>query len=504
MRSVTATGTGHSELGRILLDSWRRELYEGVLTSRSRTLFTLVDELATDQGRCGCPAHLSLGTVTGHAAAYRALRDGEIDTGRALRAACRIAARSGLPRVYAVDTTAWPRPNSPTSPDRQPQYTPGGPRGAAQIKTGWRYQHVVRLTLTPDSWVVPVLADRIASDDDLVEVTVDHIARVCATDGARPADPSLFLLDSGYPAARITHLLRERGIPADVLVRLATSQTMWTRPERRAAHPLGGRPRRHGFRLALRQPDLHPDAGVSGPLDIYGTVTVRAWHQVHPKLTRASRGFTNQSTLPIVEGSVLLARVQHLRPSRRAGDLALWYSGTRRDLLTLVMTYLARFDIEHYFRYLKTTAHAPDFHPPPTRHPDHLAPPALLRLPAPVLRPHPPDPPPAALGTRHHHDTHPRPDPPTGFTRSAQRLATTRPPETRPPRPRTPRRQTPQTPHPLPRHPQERHPQGQITALTHTTTNTPTPHHPAHRTVKTRDREGPTPEGLDLRGRPAQ
>ncbi|WP_239144159.1 transposase, partial [Actinoplanes philippinensis] len=188
MSSVTGVGAGHGEPGLILLDAWRRELYEGVLGSRSRTLFSLVDGLAVDQGRCGCPAHLSLGTVTGHAAAYRALRDGEIDTGRALRAACEIAARSGLPRVYAVDTTAWPRPNAPTSPDRQPQYTPGGPRGSALIKTGWRYQHVVRLTLTPDSWVVPVLSDRVASGDDLVQVTVDHIARVCAADGARPAD----------------------------------------------------------------------------------------------------------------------------------------------------------------------------------------------------------------------------------------------------------------------------------------------------------------------------
>ena len=68
-----------------------------------------------------------------------------------------MAQRAGLPRLYAIDTTAWPRPNAPTSPDRQPQYTPGGPRGAAMITTGWRYQHVVRLTGTPDSWVVPVL-----------------------------------------------------------------------------------------------------------------------------------------------------------------------------------------------------------------------------------------------------------------------------------------------------------------------------------------------------------
>jgi hypothetical protein len=231
------------------------------------------------------------------------------------------------------------------------------------IRTGWRFQQIVRLTLTPDSWVVPVLVERIASHEDLVTLTVEQIARVCARDGASAQDPSLFLLDSGYPAARITYLLREQNIPAEVLVRLSTSQTMWTRPEVKASHPLGGRPRRHGLRLALREPDLPPDAGVSAPVDVYGTVTVRAWHHVHPKIDRSTRGFADHPAPPIVEGSVLLARVQHLRPSRRAGDLALWYSGTRTDLITLVMTYLARFDVEHYFRYLKTTAKATDFHP---------------------------------------------------------------------------------------------------------------------------------------------
>src|SRR5512142_2929222 len=170
MRSVAGTGVGDSGVGRILLDSWRRELSERVLTSRSRALFALVDGLACDQGRCGCPAHVSLGVAVGHASVYRALREGGVDTTRALWAACRLSDRVGLPRVYAIDTTAWPRPNAPTSPDRQPQYTPGGPRGSVMIKAGWRSQPVVRLTLTPDSWVVPVLVDRVTSGDDLVEV----------------------------------------------------------------------------------------------------------------------------------------------------------------------------------------------------------------------------------------------------------------------------------------------------------------------------------------------
>src|SRR3954454_3062360 len=124
MWSVSDVGVGGAGQGLLLWDVWRRELFEGVLLARSRTLFTVVDQLAADQGRCGCPAHLSLGTATGHASVYRALREGRVDTTRALRAACVVAQAAGLPRVYAIDTTAWPRPHAPTSPDRQPQYTP--------------------------------------------------------------------------------------------------------------------------------------------------------------------------------------------------------------------------------------------------------------------------------------------------------------------------------------------------------------------------------------------
>lgn len=359
----TIAGPGFAgEDARRALDGWRRSVFERVLGRGRATLFDLMDRIAAGQGRCGCPAHASLASELGHAAFYRALREGGLDPREALACSAALSGAAGAPRIYAVDTTAWPRPASATSPDRQPQYTPGGTRGAALIRTGWRFQQIARVTLTGDSWVVPVLTERIASQDDLVEATIGHIAAVCAADGATAEDPSLFLLDSGYPAARITLGLREKGAHADVLVRLSTSQTMWTRPEVRAAHPLGGRPRVHGMRLAMRDPDLPANAAISAPVDIYGTISVRAWTHVHPKIDRSTRGFEDRpGPLPVVEGTVLIADVQHLRPSRRAGQMALWYSGHRTDLITLIMIYLARYDVEHYFRYLKTTARAGDF-----------------------------------------------------------------------------------------------------------------------------------------------
>jgi hypothetical protein len=243
------------------------------------------------------------------------------------------------------------------------QHSSGHNRRVNVTVVGWRYQLVVRLTLTEDSWVLPVMVDRVATDDDLVELTVAQIAAVCALDGATPESPSLFLLDSGYPSARLTWLLRQHGIPADVLVRLAATQTFHTAPELRAAHPLGGRPRRHGFSLALRTLELAPSAAVGAPLDGFGQVWVRSWTRMHQRITGSTRGFEGVAPLPLVEGTVLVMHAAHLRPSRRRGSLALFYSGSRTDLLTLALTYLRRFDVEHLFRFWKSTAAIRDFRP---------------------------------------------------------------------------------------------------------------------------------------------
>jgi hypothetical protein len=356
MTSIPITGPG-------LLDWLRERLFTRVLLARAQTLFSLIDACTAGRGACGCAAHQSVGCPVGHAAIYRALREGVIDADELCRVVCEVGNAAGLPLVYAIDTTVIERPYAPTSADRQLLHGHGHSRFSHQVMKGWRYQVVARLTGSEDSWALPVSIERVGSEVDPVDVALDQISQVCAADGSTRRNPALFLCDSGYPSARLTYLIRERALPAEILVRVSTSQVFYTRPEELAKAPLGGRPRRHGQALHLSTLDLPACQAVSGLVGPYGQVTVKTWTYMHQKLSGTTRGFEHVTPTPVVEGTLIVADVAHLRPSRRRGKLCLFYSGDRSDLFGLLFTYLRRFDIEHLFRYWKTNAGIGNFHP---------------------------------------------------------------------------------------------------------------------------------------------
>jgi hypothetical protein len=89
----------------------------------------------------------------------------------------------------------------------------------------------------------------------------------------------------------------------------------------------------------------------------YGTVTVTAWHNMHPRLS--ARGhWAHHDTPPIVTGTIIRVEVEHLpKPTARAKKtLWLHWSGPHTpDLDVCWRAYLRRFDIEHTFRFAKNT-----------------------------------------------------------------------------------------------------------------------------------------------------
>ncbi len=89
----------------------------------------------------------------------------------------------------------------------------------------------------------------------------------------------------------------------------------------------------------------------------YGTVRVRAWRGLHPKLHGRGR-WKGTGEPPIVRGTVIRVDVEHLpKPTGRADKtLWLWWSGPgEADLERCFRAYLRRFDIEHSFRFAKGT-----------------------------------------------------------------------------------------------------------------------------------------------------
>jgi hypothetical protein len=131
-----------------------------------------------------------------------------------------------------------------------------------------------------------------------------------------------------------------------------------------------GRPRRHGPKLETKDPTTWPAPSEEHHCEdpAYGTVEVRAWANLHPKVqfheNRGTRGPT-----PIVRGTLVLVEVSRLpRPTRQPRMLWLWWHGVGEpDLDLLWRAYVRRFDLEHTFRFFKQTL---GWTTPRVRHPE--------------------------------------------------------------------------------------------------------------------------------------
>jgi hypothetical protein len=333
------------------LREFRRGLY-GCLGSWGDALFELIDALACRPGPVASVPALSLEPVfrRGHGSLYKSLARGEVcaaDLRRLL-----VASRpERWPLVFAVDTSTWDRCDAKTSPERGFYHSPSRQSSGQPVVAGWSYQWVAQLCFEPGSWTAPLDVARVPPTTDGTQATVEQLTRLV---GLLPSDGEvpLFVLDAGYDPIAIGDGLA--GTRAQVAVRLHTNRVFYADPRpRRAGAP--GRHPRHGrrFKLSDARTAPRPDAEARTHDPRYGTVRVRAWHRLHPRLGRRGR-WSGEAQLPIVRGSVLRVDVEHL-PTRATKALWLWWSGPGEpDLELCAHAYLHRFDLEHTFRFAKT------------------------------------------------------------------------------------------------------------------------------------------------------
>ena len=157
----------------------------------------------------------------------------------------------------------------------------------------------------------------------------------------------------------ITEGLSETSV--EILCRIRDDRVFYSDPPKRPNRPkgTGGRPPRHGKRFKCGDPDIlpEPDATLSTSDPNYGKVEVDAWHSLHPRLIGRGR-WKGTPVPPIVKGTVIRVDVEHLpRPTARTKKtLWLFWSGQGEpDLDLMWRSYLRRFDIEHTFRFVKST-----------------------------------------------------------------------------------------------------------------------------------------------------
>jgi hypothetical protein len=355
MKSLPAVGV---DAPRTELAGFRRSFY-GCCTRWAGALFELCDAMLCSPGPVTSVPSLSLEPEfsRSHGSLYKALSKGRIDEDRVRRLL--VAGRpSNWPMVFAVDASTWARCDAETSPERGFHYSASKHSAGQPIVAGWSYQWISQLGWAPDSWTAPLDAMRITPRMDATSATVSQIRRLV---GLLPADGevALFVLDAGYDPIGIGHDLTDVG--CEVLCRIRDDRVFYTDPAPRPNRPpeSGGRPPRHGKRFKCSEPSTWPEpqGSLAASDPRYGTVTVTAWHGVHPRLS--GRGhWADFATPPIVKGSVIRVDVEHLpKPTSRAKKtLWLFWSGEGEpDLDRCWRAYLRRFDIEHGFRFVKST-----------------------------------------------------------------------------------------------------------------------------------------------------
>jgi DDE superfamily endonuclease len=362
MSSVHDTGTAGA-LGDL---SGFRDAFYQCLTARADALFELTDALLCTEGPVRSLVGLSLAPEhrRGHGALYDGINHGHIDIAR-LR---NLVATQRLPKSadgrirLAVDVTPWLRPDANTTPGRSFCHTYGRGRDQAVMVPGWPYSVVAALEAGPTSWTALLDAIRLAPDVDLAAVTAaqlrDLVDRLVTAGQWRQGDPDILIVaDAGYDAPRIAYLLAD--LPVQVLGRMRSDRVL-----RRSVPPrlpgTNGRPPKHGGEFVFADPATWGAGQAATCTDTrcYGTAIAQAWDRLHPRLTHRSAWADHDGPLPVIEGTVIRLRVDHLPSGGEAKPVWLWWSGvdaTPDDVDRCWQAFLRRFDIEHTFRLFKQT-----------------------------------------------------------------------------------------------------------------------------------------------------
>lgn len=346
------------------LTGFREVFYSEVLTGRRDALFEACEALLETPGRVEVFPYLSLSPRfgRGHDMLYQALNSGKVDCRRFRRAALRqqIPAVGGR-IVLAVDVTPWLRPDANTSGERAFCHVHGRGRGADSRIPGWPYSMVAAVGSGTSSWTALLDIERIgAGGNDSVAAALQLRRTVTGLIGAghwRIGDADIIAVtDSLYAEAYLAHQLAD--LPVIVVSRVRSDRVFYAPAPDRVASG-AGRPARHGAKMSLKDPTTWPDPAqaVEQQHDAYGHLSVRAFDDLHQKVSRQTVAWAGRDgPLPVTAGTLIRLEPERLSHAGNPEVVWLWASAVRldADLLTACFTaWLRRFDIEHTFRFLK-------------------------------------------------------------------------------------------------------------------------------------------------------
>lgn len=337
-----------------VLRAFRQQVYT-VFGCRRDALFEVLDAVLSAPS-LETPAHLSLVATCqrGWGSLYDALNAGTMDLPRLETLVASYSLESQT-TWYAVDASVWPRCDAETSPARGYYPHPYRHSHGQPIVAGWNYSWLVQVPSRCSSWTAPLRVRRLIPGENVNVVAAEQIrswlgqAPPTTTNTPLP----IFSFDAGYDAVQLSLALADA--PVSLLIRLRAGRCFYADP---TAQPTTGRPRRHGAKFVCADPTTWPEPTEQWCADDprYGQVCLCAWSGLHPvpqlHATRGTRG-----PRPLVRGTLIRLEVAQLpRPTKTPQPLWFWWTGPHLpDLAEVWQAYVARFAIEHTFRFFKQT-----------------------------------------------------------------------------------------------------------------------------------------------------
>ncbi|MEV7997343.1 transposase, partial [Streptomyces sp. NPDC086077] len=252
---------------------------------------------------------------------------------------------------------------APTSPELLFCHVYGRGRSADQFIPGWPYSFVVALETGRTSWTAVLDAIRLGPADDATAVTATQlrevVTRLVHAGQWQPGDADiLVVMDTGYDVTRLAYVLAD--LPVELVGRLRSDRVMLRDAGPRRSTPRGGQPRKHGGVLTFSKPESWhtPDQATTCDTTRYGTAEAFAWDRMHPRLQARGPWLDHCGELPLIHGTLIRLKVEHLPGDRDPKPVWLWSSRTGMtgaDVNLRWQAFLRRFDLEHTFRLFKQT-----------------------------------------------------------------------------------------------------------------------------------------------------
>lgn len=304
-------------------------------TARRDELFELVGAVLCADGAVKSPVDVTLLPEhrRGHGAMHGGLNHGRIDVGqlRSVLAGLPLPRFDGGRLVLAVDVSPWLRSDAPCSADRLFCHVYGRAKTASQFIPGRPYSFVAVLEPGATSWTAVLDAVRLGPVDDATAVTADQlrgvVERLITAGQWQAGDPAIVIVgDAGYDVTRVAWVLRD--LPVEMVGRVRSDRV--TRlPEPPRMPGVNGRPPKHGPEFRFTKPETWPEPAITTITDTsdYGKAGTRAWDRVHPRLTHRlthrSSWPDHEGELPLVEGTLIRLKVEHLSKDRDAPPVSL-------------------------------------------------------------------------------------------------------------------------------------------------------------------------------------